>query len=234
MTQPLVFYNKMFENAVREALNVFEGPLYRNDVEKITQLELADFDFEAEDFATLIKFKNLKKLDISAFAWKLNFLKAFPELEDLHIEVWNNDNILAFNDFKNLHKLKSLTVSGGMYSTIQFINLENLQPLNLLKSLSLHEFGFVNLQPLANCSQIEEFYCRYGKRVANISVVKNFTSLKSLTLIGLKLDNLDFLDAFPDDIYLELCGLEITEPVNVDKLKRFNNADICEITVNGI
>ena len=154
-------------------------------------------------------------------------------MEDLYIENWNEYNICAFNDFKNLPKLKNLTVSGGTYSGIQFINLENLLPLSNLKSLSLHEFGFVNLLPLANYTQLENFYCGYGNRVVNISVIENFSALKSLSLLGFKLKNLDFLDALPNNLELELCGLELDEEINVNKLKRFTNYDISEITVKG-
>ena len=229
----ILFCNKQFENTVRQALNVFDRPIFDEDVEKITELDLLDFSFQSEDFAILIKFKKLISLAISTSAWKFSFLKALHNLEDLYIENWNEYNICAFNEFKNLPKLKNLTVSGGTYSDIQFINLENLLPLNHLKSLSLHEFGFVNLLPLANYTQLESFYCGYGRRVANISVIEKFSALKSLSLLGLKLKNLDFLNALPNNLKLEICGLELDEEINVDKLRRFTNYDISEITVQG-
>lgn len=229
----ILFHNKYFENIVRNVLMIFDRPIFSEDIEKITELNLLDFNFQSEDFSALIKFKNLISLSISTSAWEFKFLKSLHNLEDLYIENYNHFNICAFDDFKNLPKLNSLTVSGGDYSDMQFINLENLLLLNHLKKLSLHEFGFVNLLPLAECTQLEHFYCGYGKRVANISVIENFSSLKSLTLIGLELKNLDFLDAFPDDLELELCGLNITEETNIGKLDRFFNADISEITGAG-
>ena len=42
---------------------------------------------------------------------------------------------------------------------------------------------------------------------------------------------MNFLDSFPDDIELELCGIEVKEGIDIEYLKRFTNADISEITV---
>ena len=67
--------------------------------------------------------------------------------------------------------------------------------------------------------------------VFNIEVVQTLKNLKTLTLIDFSVENLNFLDSFPDDIELELCGIEVKEGIDIEYLKRFINADISEITV---
>ena len=69
--------------------------------------------------------------------------------------------------------------------------------------------------------------------VFNIEVVQTLKNLKTLTLIDFSVENLNFLDSFPDDIELELCGIEVKEGIDIEYLKRFTNADISEITVGG-
>ena len=61
------------------------------------------------------------------------------------------------------------------------------------------------------------------------------THLKSLSLCGLLVDNLDFLDTLPDDVELELCGIQVsgTNEINVSKWKRFINRDISEIEIKN-
>lgn len=225
-----LFNNSNFEKVVRKAVNIFDRSITEDDVKKIEVLDCTDFDFSNEDFPILIKFEKLKELALSTPYERMNFLKSLTNLEDLYLEVWNNDNVLAFNDFKNAKSLKSLHISGGAYSNINLINLEHLQALKSLKYLGLHEFGNVNLAPLENMLQLEEFYCGYGN-VFNIEVVQTLKNLKTLTLIDFSVENLNFLDSFPDDIELELCGIEVKEGIDIEYLKRFTNADISEITV---
>lgn len=85
-------------------------------------------------------------------------------------------------------------------------------------------------------TQLEKFCCGYVE-VHNISVIKSFKSLKSLELCGITVDNLDFLNAFPDDIHLKICEIDIQQKdfdvMSLMSLTRFTDAFISDIKVNG-
>lgn len=126
-------------------------------------------------------------------------------------------------------------VSGGDCSGIEFIGLDSLIKLTHLEELILHEFGPVDLTPLENMPQLKHFSLSYTDSAKNIETIGKLRWLESLTLHGLYIDNLDFLDSLPGFIELDMCGIEIYGRKNVDvlKWKRFEKRDICEIKVKN-
>jgi hypothetical protein len=111
--------------------------------------------------------------------------------------------------------------------------LESLVKLKHLEELILHEFGSVNLSPLENITQLKHFSLLYTDSAQKVETIGKLHWLESLTLRGLYIDNLDFLDSLPNNIELELCGIEIygRRDIDVLKWKRFEKRDICEIGV---
>ncbi len=83
--------------------------------------------------------------------------------------------------------------------------------------------------------QLKAFSLRYSNKVEHIDIIGEMVQLKELILDGLYVDNLDFLDTLPDNIYLEMCGIEIygENNVNVEKWKRFAERDISEIMIKN-
>lgn len=75
----LQFHHKEFEDAVRSQLHIFDRAVIDSDAEKITELELSNFDFQAEDCKTLCYFKNLKSLDINIGHTTPEFWSFFPK-----------------------------------------------------------------------------------------------------------------------------------------------------------
>ena len=229
----LSFHNSEFEREVRERLNIFDCAITGADAQNVTELDLTNFDFEDEDIDTLLQFKNLKVLAIETITKDFLFWKHFPKIEELYWLVWGGP--VDFSVFSIMTKLSRLTVSGGDYSSIAFENLEALVPLKKLKHLELHEFGPVDLAPLEAMKQLKSLAVRYSHEVKSMATIGTMVQLQELTLDGLAVDNLDFLDTLADDIELKMCGIQIPsrEAVNIEKWKRFTNSDICEIAING-
>lgn len=229
----LLFHNSEFEREVRERLNIFDRAITDADAQLITELNLTNFSIEDEDIDTLIRFNNLKSLAIEMRNKDSFFWNHFTKLEDLFWVTWNGP--IDFSVFSNLIELTQLTVSGGDYSNIAFENLDAIIYLQKLRYLELHEFGPVDLSPLGKMKQLKSLAVRYSHKIKNIEIIGTMTQLEFLELDGLGVDNLDFLDTLPDDIKLEMCGIQIPsrEAVDVQKWKRFTNRDICEIEIKG-
>lgn len=227
----LLFHNFEFEHEVRERLNIFDRAITETDALLVTELDLSNFNTDENEIDTLIHFKNLKTLALEMKNIGSSFWRNFPKLEDLVWITWNGP--IDFSVFSNMKNLVRLTVSGGDYSSIAFENLDALIPLKNLGYLELHEFGSVDLAPLAFMKQLKSLAVRYSHKVCNITVIATMTQLEQLTLEGLSVDNMDFLDTLPDNIELELCGIQIPsrESINIEKWKRFTNKNICEIEI---
>ena len=225
----LHFYHPEFEAEVRTQLGTFHRPVTEEDVMSATHLDLSNFDFLCEDMPTLSLFKNLKSLEINIRHTTPEFWHTFSHMEKLYVCLGDDFDFISF---ANMKKLSYLFVSGGDYSSIDFVNLDALIPLKKLCELQLHEFGSVDILPLASMPQLRDFGILYANKVHNIDVIGTLSQLETLTLTGLYVDNLDFLDRLPDYIRLEMCGNHVYSGVDPQKWKRFSERDICEISVS--
>ncbi len=227
----LSFCHRGFEREVRKCLNAFDRDITEKEALSVTELDLTSFDFEDEDIETLLLFSNLRSLSINIGEQDSFFWSHFPKLRDLYWCCWGSE--IDFHVFSSMKDLTHLTVSGGDYSDIEFKGLDSLIKLNHLEELILHELGTVDLAPLENMPRLKHFSLLYTDSAQNIETIGKLYWLESLTLRGLYIDNLNFLDSLPDHIALELCGIEIygQQKVDILKWKRFENRDICEISV---
>ncbi len=105
----------------------------------------------------------ISNLKIGEFE-NLSFLENLPDIQDLYIS--------------NYYKLKDLSP------------ISNLKKLRVLRLLYPFRSARVRLKPLTELKQLEEFEIFHVKDIEEIA---NFTSLKKITLLRLKCDNLDFL-----------------------------------------
>ena len=227
----LRFHHPEFEEEVRERLNIFDRPITDIDAKSVTELDFSNFDFKDEDVETLCLFGNLKILSIGIGQKDALFWSHFPKLEELFWICWGSE--IDFNVFSCMKHLSWLCVSGGDYSDIAFKNLEALVPLQSLEYLQLHEFGPVDLAPLANMKQLKSFALRYTHMAENINTIGKMDWLEELALDGLYVDNLDFLDTLPNSMEIRMCGIEVfgRKQVDVRKWRRFAKREVYEIQV---
>lgn len=224
MMQSLIFHNNEFEKIVREVLCVFERAITEEDALMVDELDLSDFCFEKKDFETLFLFTNLKTLSIhfDDGVWIQGF-------RDLFATYCGQD--IDFSVFEHMKKLKSLCVFGGEDYDIPFINLDKLIPLENLERLELHNFGSVDLSPLCKMPQLKALVLHKNKCLQNINDICEMMWLQELILEHIYIENLEFLDYLPDDIYLKMNHIEILTSSNLEvrKWRRFKKRNICEI-----
>lgn len=233
MSTQLVFHHREFELDIREILNISKGSITINDVSVITELDCSNYTFAHDDIDTLKQFANLESLAIEIGNIDLSFLCAFRKLKVLDLVYWDIGNKLDFDVFTPLSELESLYISGGDISSIALTNLCALTGLKKLKTLHFHEFGTADLAFLAQMPWIEDFFCGYANQIINIDCIGKLRNLKSLELIDIEMDSLDFLGCLPGDMSLDLCGNEVHSGIDMEKLNRFAKVDICKMTVNG-
>lgn len=232
MATEIVFAEYGFEYEVRNELNIFDRPITDEDLLKLTELDLTNFDFSCKDSDTLSLCKNLEHLGMDTCDEKLDFLKPLTKLKNFDIVSFPHNNCFDFSNLEHLKNLSVLRVSGGDISDMELVNTDALLNLPNLKELHFHEFGNVDLSPLRQMNQLEFFFCGYAEEVRNIDALKYLTNLNHLELIDIEVDNLNFLDNFPDDIEIEL-SLNIKNDVNLEKLKRFKKLDLYDTYTNG-
>ena len=227
----LTFHHPEFEQEVRERLGIFDRDITSEDASLISELDLTNFDFIDEDVGTLFLFSNLTSLSINIRQQNSSFWNHFSKLQNLYWCCWGDK--IDFAVFSNMKDLTYLMVSGGDYSNIKFKSIDSLIQLIHLERLVLHEFGSVDLAPLKNMHQLKHFSLLYPDSAQNIDSIGKMHWLESLTLQGLYIDNLDFLDSLSDHMELDMCGIHICgqKPVDVQKWKRFGRCSICEIEV---
>ena len=225
----IIFNHYEFEAEVREKLGIYDRPITEEDAALATKLDLSNFDFLQEDKAILSLFKNLTSLDINIGHTTPDFWSNFSKLKHLYLCCWGPS--FDFSSFEKMQDLEMLRVSGGDYSSIDYLNLDALVELKHLRYLELHEFGTVDLLPLGNMPQLKTFALRYANIAINIEVIGTMSQLEELVLDGLYVDSLDILDTLPDTLRLEMCGNHVYGGVDAAKWKRFAEHDICEISV---
>ena len=231
MAREIKFNNRFFEAEIRKNLNRSEGPVFDEDLKAIPAI-LYEWDPWGDDTELLYELSGLKELVVETNSIPL-FLKNMPNLEDLDVTFWGSREF----DFKwvnYLKKLKSLCISGGDYSSINLINEKAILNLHELKDIVLHEFGSVDLEFLKDMKQLTSFYCGYANDVLNVDSIGHLQNLKELTLIDIPVNNLEFLNAFDDNLEVEMCALWLPEGFNeskLDNLKRFKYCDVCELKI---
>ncbi len=191
MEKELSFYNNEFEDVVRDALSISDRPIYVSDVLNVSELNLSNFDFDIRDCETISQFKNLKRLVINIGFNDLSFLSCFSNLRELNIEFYKD--VFDFKYISMLGKLEDVFVSGGDLSDMKIANLELIADIDSLESLSLHEFGYVDLRPLKKMQQLKIFMCAYADEIVNYDAIGELCNLEHLDLTDLQIGNMDFL-----------------------------------------
>ena len=222
--QSLIFHNDEFEKAVRKVLCIFNRAITTEDALLVEELDLSELYFEEEDFETLFLFTNLKNLSIH-----LDSRVCFKWFRDLSWRYCGED--IDFSVFGNMKNLKSLRVFGGEDYDIPFVNLDNLISLKNLERLELHNFGPIDLSPLCKMPQLKVLELHKNIHAQNINAICEMMWLEELVLKDVFVENLEFLDYFPDSIILKFNDINVLTSKNLDikKWKRFKKRNISEI-----
>ena len=199
-----------------------------DDIASVTFLDFSSNYFDLHYLDTLCLFHNLKALAICIRTEDLSFLSSFPHLEELFLEYENETDYLDFKCFACLKELRHLYLYGGDISSRNYRNLGALTELKHLRELGLHEFGEVDLAPLADMPSLEWFFCGYADRIVHPEAIGRISGLKALELTDIEVDNLGFLDQLDSGLSLTLCGIRSKNVYREEQLNRFRKVDVSE------
>lgn len=226
MSKELCFHNEIFETVVRHELSIYDRPILDTDIKELIDLDCSDFTFSDEDCEILMLCEKLELLYINIGADRLAFLERMVNLDKLVLETWNT---VDFNYFSSLRNIRTLVVSGGDVSSIDFKNLEALEQLEYLEDLTLHEFGSADLRPLKKLPNLKNLYIGYANKLYNIDAISSLKCLETLSLISIDIDNFDFLDGLSADTVLLFDSLNVESDIDIEKFSRFEKCDYEDI-----
>lgn len=211
---------------VRHELSIYDRPILDTDIKELIDLDCSDFTFSDEDCEILMLCEKLELLYINIGADRLAFLERMVNLDKLVLETWNT---VDFNYFSSLRNIRTLVVSGGDVSSIDFKNLEALEQLEYLEDLTLHEFGSADLRPLKKLPNLKNLYIGYANKLYNIDAISSLKCLETLSLISIDIDNFDFLDSLSADTVLLFDSLNVKSDIDIEKFSRFGKCDYEDI-----
>ena len=81
----ILFHHHEFEYEVRDKLGIPSNPITEEDVLRVTELDLSNFEFLQEDRDTLALFKNLTSLDIDIGYTPSEYWHNFPKLKHFYL-----------------------------------------------------------------------------------------------------------------------------------------------------
>ena len=199
------FADAKLEAAVREMINIWEGPLYASALERLTRLETADRGISS--LAGLEHATSLTKL--SLFSERISDISPLANLTSL-TELWLHDNKISdISPLANLTNLTELVLSNNPISDIsplanlagltrldlqssQILDITPLSPLTDLRSLNLHCNQVSEISSLNSLTNLVELHLGINQ-ISDISPLKSLTELTSLNLYGNQISDISAL-----------------------------------------
>lgn len=220
-----------------------------------TKAILINSDNIADDMKYAIA-NNIKKIVVSSRIgnYKLdniNFVEAYPEIQDLTISTYLNIDYSAIHFLKELRKL-SIDVLAVDNQEIDFNNFQKLEDLNFnwrkktinldkctnLKSLIISKYKKKDLEEFSNFKNIETLFV-WQSSLESLEGIESLANLKRLSLFkNKKLTSLKGLENLTNLVDLEIdeCkSLESIEEVrqlkNLKAIKIENCGNIADFTL---
>lgn len=151
--KPIIFKDDKLEEIVRKKVKKYElQPIYKSDVEKITELECYK---GIKDISGMENLVNLKSLSLTYCEIENIYpLKGLNNLEEL---ILYDDEITDLSPLKCLTNLKFLELYGN-----HIIDISPLKGLTNLKSLNLANNRITNITPLKGLTKLESLKLYYN------------------------------------------------------------------------
>lgn len=201
----IYFENKNLENVIRENLGGHSGPIYQQDLDNISNIDI--YDFEIGDVSQLHLCRNLKKL--SLVKCNINDLSGISTLSSLvSLNLFENkiENIfplssltlldtlnLRNNNIANILSISALVNLRSLILTSNYIT--DISPLRCSNNLIYLELGDNNLSDISaifDLKNLEQLFL-YENQLINIPSMKGLAALEVLDIENNEIKNLDFL-----------------------------------------
>lgn len=225
----LRFRDHGFESEIRRRLNKPDGPVFASDLATIEKLDL-DHEDHIEDIEYIRYCTGLKDLYISLSVEHddAGFIKGLTNLKYLSVDVVG-DGDFDYGVFAGLRNLKCLEIGYIWFSNVTHLNLSALKNLPRLNDLMITEAKYIDIAPVCEIPELEFFDFSFIGKVENVDAISRIPKLKELRMCDVSVDNLDFLNALDPSVEIDLCALDVKEPVSRKTIERFPKRDISEM-----
>lgn len=219
----ITFPDANLEKAIRDKIDKPTGDITKEDVEKITELDLKNL--EISNLEGIRYLTNLT--DLIFWNSKIKDLSPLSNLENLQYLHLMGDNIEDISPLKNLTNLAILKLS--------IAELEDISPLeNLTKLYDLHLLGnnIEDISALENLTNLKRLGL-VANGIEDLSFLENLTNLKLLSLVANELEDISILDF---DKYYNLNHLSLTHSQikDISPLKSLINLTNLNLVSNKI
>jgi len=205
------FGDYVFEQLVRELINVPEGDMDLDSLKSITELDLTnsgaliDKDYTVNSLEGLKYFPSLKKLVADKnYITSLEGIESCTELEYLSV---SSCLITDFSPVSELTKLKYLDISKNIiYSASGNTDLSYLEKLSELEYLNIAQNEYVSFSGLADCELSElKTLIAASNDCEDLTEIFKLTQLEILDISNLGLHSVEGIGAL-DSLRVLNCG----------------------------
>ncbi|ENK1241983.1 leucine-rich repeat domain-containing protein [Clostridium botulinum] len=204
----VIFKDKNLEKAVRDTIKKTNGNLYKRDVDKITRLNIVDYNIS--NLEGIEHLTNLEGFWMGgAKVESLLPLKDLTKLQILNATQCDIDDISPLKGLKNLKVL---------YLSIN--NISDITPLKELvnlQELDLEHNNISNINPLGGLYNIKELILNYNK-INDISILNKLNNIESLSLAFNDINDISSLNELNNLNYILLNDNRISDISVLGKL----------------
>ena len=192
----LKWENEAVEQAVRAAAEIPQGEITRQDLEKVTYLDLTNAGLK--DFSVLKQFPALKSVDLTGNG--INSLEAFSDMTQLEGLCLDDNQITDIQPLRNLTTLQRLYLRNNQISNIKTLEtltgltqlyldgnkITDISPLSKLESLGILHLGDNPLQGIEALSGLKnlEVLTLYSDSISDLKPLEGLTKMRQLNLWG--------------------------------------------------
>jgi len=181
---------------------------------------------------TLSGLFNLEKINFnSSHIDSLDFLKKTPNVKELSLH--GEHNFTNYDPIATLKALELLNIDRNSQATdaamVAFANLTNLKNVSILQNEKLTTINF-----LKRSRGIEELALTWCKGLKDVSALNDMSSLKTLKMSGVPIQNLNFLNNKPQLTELNISGTRVKELNTLSQIKTLRFLDIANTEITDI
>jgi Leucine-rich repeat (LRR) protein len=241
--QVIVWKNKNFERAIRNALKKPTSDIYLSDVSQVSVLHLEGKNLDSLE--GIEYFTNLTELYCSNNQLRdISSLGKLPKLEVLYLDNNKISDISGLQDLANIkeinlnvneiidiHSLAGLSNLRALYLDVNKINdISSLAGLSNLEVLEAYQNDISDIECLKNLTKLN-FLVISDNRISDISALKELTDLKELYFDRNKIKDISSLEGLTK---LETLGMSDNEISEIDSLSDLTNLNYLALYNNEI
>lgn len=240
--KPVIFNDKKLESAVRKAVGIAQGNIFKSDLDLVTNLAVANsgiIDIEGIQYLT-----NLVRLDLS----NNNITNVTPlrQLEKLNTLYINGNKVGDFSPLAVIYNqlvMKDFEMKVGIYDpkleTVIRTELKKmsgeltLTDLSSLTELNLDNRGISDLQGIQYLTGLKKLSLKENN-ITIIEPLKNLIGLEVLSLNKNNIENINALAYLKNLSELDLTSNKISDISPLAELVKLKQLGLTENNVNNV